>query len=70
MTRVSEKGGLSRFVDMLTRHTGGCGLALILSKIPSLVPNSDQVESICPSKIIQVSVCDTFLMITGDEGFV
>ena len=35
------------------------------------MPNSDQVESIGPSKIIQVSVCDTFLMITaGDEGFV
>ena len=34
------------------------------------MPNSDQAESIGPSKIIQVSVCDTFLMITGDEGFV
>ena len=32
------------------------------------MPNSDQAESIGPSKIIQVSVCDTFLMITGDEG--
>ena len=35
-----------------------------------LYRTSDQVESIGPSKIIQVSVCDTFLMITGDEGFV